>query len=297
MQLVLMVNYSLILTQLINGAVLGLILVLISLGLSIIFGSLGIINFAHGDLLLVGAYIGWVVTNATGMFLAGVIAAGIIVGVLGAAIERTTLRRIYDYDPLLQLLLTFGLAELLRGAVILIWGRSGKEINTPAWGSGGVDLFFVTYPKYRLIVILLSVLLVISLYLVLNRTDIGLIIRAGTHNRQMVQALGIDITNIFLFVFGLGAAIAGIAGALISPIRGVYPSLGIELLIPSFVVVVVGGVGSFKGSVVGGLLVGMAIVLTGVVYSSASQIIIYILMATILIVRPRGLFGERGVVE
>lgn len=292
-----MVNYILILTQLINGAVLGLILVLISLGLSIIFGSLGIINFAHGDLLLVGAYIGWVVTNATGMFLAGVIAAGIIVGVLGAAIERTTLRRIYDYDPLLQLLLTFGLAELLRGAVILIWGRSGKEINTPAWGSGGVDLFFVTYPKYRLIVIFLSILLVISLYLVLNRTDIGLIIRAGTHNRQMVQALGIDITNIFLFVFGLGAAIAGIAGALISPIRGVYPSLGIELLIPSFVVVVVGGVGSFKGSVVGGLLVGMAIVLTGVVYSSASQIIIYILMATILIARPRGLFGERGVVE
>lgn len=292
-----MVNYSLILTQLINGVVLGLILVLIALGLSIIFGSMGIINFAHGDLLLVGAYVGWVVTTLTGLFIVGIIAAGAAVGLLGAAIERTTLRRIYDYDPLLQLLLTFGIAELLRGAIIIIWGRSGKEMNTPAWGSGSVNLGILTYPKYRLIVIAISIFMVIALYLLLNRTDIGLIIRAGTHNRQMVQALGIDISNVFLFVFALGAAVAGIAGTLISPIRGVYPTLGIELLIPSFVVVVVGGAGSFKGSVVGGLIVGMAIVMTGVIYSSASQIIIYILMAIILVTRPRGLFGERGVVS
>lgn len=291
-----MVNYGLLLTQVLNGVVLGMILVLIALGLSIIFGSLGIINFAHGDLLLVGAYTAWIVTTTFGSFIGGILAAAVAVGVLGGIIERTTLSRIYDYDPLLQLLLTFGIAELLRGAVVMIWDRSGKEMNPPAWGSGSVDLFLFTYPKYRLIVVFIAALLVVGLYLLLNRTDIGLVIRAGTHDRQMVQALGIDISKVFLIVFALGAAVAGVAGALIGPIRGVYPTLGIELLIPSFVVVVVGGVGSFKGSVVGGLLVGLAIVLTGVVYSSASQMIIYVLMILVLIVRPRGLFGERGVV-
>jgi branched-subunit amino acid ABC-type transport system permease component len=293
-----MVNTGLLLTQALNGIVLGLIFVLVALGLTIIFGTLGIVNFAHGDLLLLGAYITWLTYSATGIFLLGILIGGITVGILGAVIELTTLRRIYDYDPTLQLLLTFGLAELLRGAVILVWGRSGKELSPPDWLGGSVEIAgIITYPKYRLTVILTGILLILSFYYLLNKTDTGLIIRAGTQDRQMVQALGIDISNIFMLVFALGAAVAAVAGGLIGPIRGVDPQLGIDLLIPSFVVVVVGGIGSFKGSVVAGLLIGMAVVMTGVVYSSASQLIIYILMAVILVIRPRGLFGEKGVVQ
>jgi len=284
-----------LLTQMFNGLVLGMILVLISLGLSIIFGMMGIVNFAHGDLLLVGVYVAWTVTEMTGNIIAGFLVAPIAVAGLGLVVERFLLQRTYDHGPLLQLLLTFGLAEFLRGSVQLVWGSTGKEFQTPEWGTGMIDLVAFNYPAYRLFVITAAAAIVLATYLFITRTDIGLIIRAGTQDREMVGTLGLEVSRVFLIVFALGAALAGIAGALIGPIRGANPTLGVDLLIPSFVVVVIGGIGSFRGSIVAGVLVGELIVLTGLVFSSASQVVIFVLMAIILWVRPRGLFGREGV--
>ncbi len=284
--------------QLFNGLVLGMILVLISLGLTIIFGLLGVINFAHGDLLLVGTYVSWTVMDASGSFLLGIGAALVATLALGMILERTLLRYTYGrHGALLQLLLTFGIAELVRGSVILIWGRTGKNFATPSWGSSSIDLILFTYPIYRVFVIVAAAVLIVAVYLFLNRTDLGLLIRAGTQDREMVDMLGIDVSRLYMLVFGIGVALAGTAGALIGPVRGAFPTLGIELLIPAFVVVVIGGLGSFRGSVVAGILIGELQVMTGVFYSEASQAIVFVFMALVLLVRPRGLFGQEGVVE
>lgn len=285
-------------TQLFNGLVLGMTLVLVSLGLTIIFGLLGVINFAHGDILLVGTYLAWTVQAETGSFLLAIVIALVGTFLLGLVLERTLLRYTYGrYGVFLQLLLTFGIAEFLRGGVMLVWGQSGKNFPSPSWAQGSVDLILFTYPLYRSLVIVIGGALIVGLYLFLNRTDLGLLIRAGTQDREMVDALGIDISRIYLLVFGIGAGLAGIAGALIGPIRAAYPTLGIELLIPAFVVVVVGGLGSFRGTIVAGLLVGVLQIMTGVVYAQASGVIVFVLMAIVLLVRPRGLFGKEGVIE
>ncbi|WP_227378152.1 branched-chain amino acid ABC transporter permease [Haladaptatus halobius] len=288
------VNY--LLTQLLNGIALGMILVLIAFGLSIIFGLMGVVNFAHGEFLLVGTYVALTVIQITGSFLLGLIAAPIAVALLGAVVERFTLRPIYDRDILLQLLLTFGLAEIIREVVMIIWGRTGTSFPTPSWAVGTLDFTLFTYPMYRLFVISLAALIVVSVYVFLTQTDTGLIIRGATADREMVNALGIDVKQTFLVVFAIGSAIAGIAGALIGPLRSAYPTLGIDLIIPAFVVVVVGGLGSLRGSILAGLLIGELMVLTGVVYSPMSNVIIFVFMALLLLVRPRGLFG-REVVE
>lgn len=284
--------------QLFNGLVLGMILVLVSLGLTIVFGLLGVINFAHGDTLLVGTYVAWTVMDTTGSFLLGVGSAVLVTLVLGIIIERGLLRFTYGrYDALLQLLLTFGIAEFLRGAVIFVWGQTGKNFANPAWGQESVDLVLFTYPVYRIFVIIAAAALIGLVYLFLERTDLGLLIRAGTQDREMVNALGVDVSKLYMFVFGIGAALAGTAGALIGPIRGATPTIGISILIPAFVVVVVGGLGSFRGTIIAGILIGELQVMTGVFYPAASQVIVFVFMAIILLVRPRGLFGEEGVVE
>jgi branched-subunit amino acid ABC-type transport system permease component len=284
--------------QLFNGLVLGMILILVSLGLTIIFGLLGVINFAHGDTLLVGTYLAWTVITATGNFLLAIGAAVVGTLVLGMVLERTLLRYTYNrYDALLQLLLTFGIAEFLRGVIMLVWGQTGKNFPNPAWGDSSIDLVLFTYPAYRVFVIFAAGALIVATYLFLNRTDLGLLIRAGTQDREMVDTLGIDVSRLYMLVFGIGAALAGIAGALIGPIRGASPTLGITLLIPAFVVVVVGGLGSFRGTIVAGILIGELQVMTGVFYSAASQVIPFVFMALVLLVRPRGLFGEEGVID
>lgn len=285
-------------TQLFNGLMLGMTLVLVSLGLTIIFGFLGVINFAHGDILLVGTYLAWTIQNATGSFILAILTALVGTFVLGIVLERTLLRYTYGkYDALLQLLLTFGIAEFLRGGVMLVWGQSGKNFPNPTWAQGSIDLVLFTYPLYRVFVIVAAGVLIGALYLLLERTDIGLLIRAGTQDREMVDALGIDVSRIYLLVFGIGAALAGTAGALIGPVRAAYPTLGIDLLIMAFVVVVVGGLGSFRGSIIAGILIGELQVLTGMFYSQASEVVVFVFMAIILVVRPRGLFGEEGVIE
>lgn len=285
------------LTQLFNGLMLGMIFVLIATGLTIIFGMMGIINFAHGDLLLVGTYVAWATWGATGSMIAGLILAPIIVGLVGAIIEIFTLRPIYDRDILLQLLITFGIAEVLRGSVMFIWGPRGHNFPIPEWGQVTINLGLFTYPGYRLFAIVLASLLLIGVYIMLTQTDIGITIRAGTMDREMVNALGIDLQRIYLIVFVIGAALAGVAGALIGPIQGATPNLGIELLVPAFVVVVIGGMGSLRGTLVSGILVGELMVIVGVLFPRAAEASIYLAMVAVLLLRPRGLFGQEGMLE
>lgn len=279
-------------SQVFNGLVLGMIFVLIALGLSIIFGLMGVVNFAHGEFVLVGVYVALTATQVTGTLIGGLIAAPIAVAILGFLIERFTLRPIYDRNPLLQILLTFGLAEIIREGVQIVYGRSGKPFPTPSWGQLSVDLGLFQYPVYRLFVIFAAAAIILGVYVLFTRTDVGLVIRASTQDREMVNALGIDVKRMYIVVFILGSAIAGLAGALIGPVRGARPLLGFELIVPAFVVVVVGGLGSLRGSIIAGLLIGQVVVLTGIFNSSLSNVIIYIFMAAVLLIRPRGLFGR-----
>lgn len=285
------------LTQLLNGFSLGLIFVLVSIGLTVMFGLMGVVNFAHGDFLLVGAYVTWIVTDVTGSVFIGFGMSIIAVALLSFMVEYTLLRRIYEYDPLLQLLITFGLAEVIREGVEIIWGTQGKNVPLGTWVSDPVDLVLFTYPTYRLFVTVAGVLITIATYLFLTRTDYGLVISAGTHDREMVDTLGIDISKTYTLVFVMAGGLVGLAGGLVAPIRSVYPTLGVDLLIPSFIVVIVGGVGSFRGSVIAGILIGEIVVFTSIVQSSLSNVVIFALMAVVLLLRPRGLFGKEGALE
>lgn len=283
--------------QIMNGIVLGMTYVLIATGLSLIFGTMGIINFAHGDMLLLGTYVAWWSATQLGSHVIGFILAPLIVIVIGVAIEFIGLRRTYDRSPLLQLLLTFGIAEMLRQSIQFIWGRTAKSFPNPSWATGTVSIGSFSYSSYRLFVIFSTVAILAGLYWFLKKTDVGIIIRAGTEDREMVNMLGINIYLVFTIVFAVGAGLAGVAGALIGPIRNATPLLGVNLLIPSFVVVIVGGVGSYIGTVISGLAIGIIVVLTGVVAPQFSNIVIFIIMAVVLLSRPQGLFGEEGVLQ
>lgn len=284
---------DLIVAQAFNGVVLGMTFVLLAVGLTLIFGMMNIVNFAHGALLLLGAYAAWTVTAATGSIVAGIVAAPVAVAVVGVGVERFGITRIYDEELLIQLLLTFGIAEIMTGVVEAVWGRTNRQMTTAELG-GSVDLVAFTYPVFRMIVVAVAAGAVVALYLFLTRTDYGLVVRGAIQDREMTAALGVDVGRAFVVVFAIGAGLAGLAGALVSPIRGVYPALGAELLVPAFVVVVVGGMGSLKGSVVSGLVLGQVVVFTSLVYPAASQVVIYVAMALVLLVRPRGLFGEEA---
>lgn len=283
--------------QIFNGVILGLIFVLIASGLSLIFGVLGVINFAHGDLLVVGTYSAWAVSKATGSFFLGVVVATIAVAAVGLVIERSMLQFTYTRSPILQFLLTLGIAEILREGVQIIWGRKNKIFPLPEWGSGSVDLVLFSYPVYRLFVIAVTLVILLGLYLFLNRTDIGIVIRAASRDRDMTGALGVNVERVFIIVFVLGAALAGIAGALIGPIRSVSPTLGVDLLIPSFVVVIIGGLGSLRGSIIGGLIVGQILVLSSFFFSGFGRVLVFASMAVVLLLRPRGLYGREGMFD
>ncbi len=283
--------------QIFNGLILGLIFVLIASGLSLIFGVLGVINFAHGDLLVVGTYSAWAASKATGSFFLGVAVATVVVAAIGLLIERSMLQFTYTRSPILQFLLTLGIAEILREGVQIIWGRQNKIFQLPDWGTGSVDLVLFSYPVYRLFVIAVTLIILLGLYLFLNRTDIGIVIRAASRDRDMTGALGVNVERVFIIVFVLGAALAGIAGALIGPIRSVSPTLGVDLLIPSFVVVIIGGLGSLRGSIIGGLIVGQILVLSSFFFSGFGRVLVFASMAVVLLLRPRGLYGREGMFD
>ena len=277
---------------LLNGLVLGALYVLMALGLSIIFGMVGVINFAHGALFTLGAYTAYQVQGALG-FAGALVVAPVLVGILGMLIEATLLRRLYLEDPLQGLLLTFGLAMVLEQGIRLLCGRSPKQFEVPAGLAGALALGSLTYSKYRSFILLAVVLLIVGLVLFLQKTAIGTIVRAGSRDPMMVRLLGISLTPVLTLVFGLGVALAALAGVLSAPLGGVQPAMGVNVGTAALVVVTIGGLGSLAGAIVSGLLVGQVVSLSIYFQPRAAEASMYVLMAVILLLRPRGLMGER----
>lgn len=279
--------------QLFNGLVLGALLVLVAMGLTIIFGALGVVNFAHGALYMVGAYAGYVTFLYSHSFLLAMATGAVFVLGLGAALERGLIRFFYARPPEDQILVTFGVAIVLVEAVRQIFGGVSRRTDEPAWGEGIVNLGLLYYPRYQVEVLGIVVLALVALYLVLYRTKIGLILRAGIEDPLMVNMLGVNVDRTFLLVFGLGAMAAGFAGVVNSPIVSVDPDMGAPILVQCFVVIVIGGVGSFWGAVAGGMIAGEILALTTMVAPDYAEVMLFAAMALILIVRPQGLFGAQ----
>lgn len=277
-----------------DGMVRGSILAVSAIGLTIIFGLMGIVNFSHGAFYALGAYIGLSLIqylgNFAGFFIA-LLVAPLIAGIIGYIVEKTLIRRIYTRDGILPaLLLTFGLMLAIHGMLKLFWGVSQYSLSEPEIMSIAVPV--LNYPFYRLFAILVSAIAIMLIWLLLHETDIGLIIRSATSNRKMTRALGINIDRTFSMVFALGVGVAALGGILHAPIVGASPDMGIRILIQSFVVVVIGGLNSFRGSIIAALLIGQVQTLAFVVWSPMTDVIIFVLMAVILILRPQGLLGK-----
>ena len=292
-----MPELSTLLAQVFTGLVLGMIYVLLAIGLSLIFGLMTVVNFAHGALFMLGAYFGVFVLTYTKSFWIALIVAPLMVGALGLLMERFLIRRLYGRSPDDPLLLTFGLSLILVEGVKLLWGKIGLTLDPPRALAGAVNLGFMSFPAYRIFLIGVTVAVLIGLYFFLGRTNIGLIIRAGSRDPLMVRALGIDLGRVWLVVFGIGTALAGLAGILAGPMRGAYAEMGVTMVIESFVVIVVGGMGSLLGAVVAGLLIGQVVGLTSLFMPKAAEIMVFVVMAVVLLVRPSGLFGEAGLAE
>ena len=283
--------------QAFTGLVLGGILVLMAVGLSLIFGLMTVVNFSHGALYMLGAYVAFSVFGLTKSFWLSLILAPLIVGTVGLLIERVLIRPLYGRSPDDPLLLTFGLSLVLVESVKVVWGKVGLTVDPPRDLAGAVNLGFMNFPVYRLFVVAVTAAVLIGLWLLLEKTNIGLVIRAGTKDPLMVRALGVDLGKIWFIVFGLGIGLAGLAGVLAAPMRGVYAEMGVEIIIECFVVVVVGGMGSLPGAVVAGLLIGEIVSLTTFFAPKLAEIVVFLVMAVVLLVRPSGLFGEAGLAE
>ncbi len=279
-----------------GGLVLGLIYVAIAVGLTIIFGTLRLVNFAHGAFYAIGAYVGLVIAQHIGVGWAFV-AAPIAVALFAVLLDRLVLRSFYDKEPTAQLLVTFGIALVVEETLRLIFGATTQQYRMPEALQGSVTLGPITYPAYRLLFAAGVIVMLALVWLFIERTNYGLIVRAGIRDRIMVQLLGGNIRQASTIVFALGAAIAGLVGAAATPIYSIDPATGFAFLVPSFVVVVVGGLGSFWGAVLGGLLIGELQSLTNLAYAPASNVVIYLCMALVLLLRPQGLLGESEVIR
>ncbi|MPZ22640.1 MAG: branched-chain amino acid ABC transporter permease [Dehalococcoidia bacterium] len=285
------VDFNLWATQLFTGIVLGLTLILLAVGLSLIFGLMGVVNFAHGAFYALGAYLGFVVIDGTGNYWLALAVAPIGLVLAGFITERGFVRPLTGRSPYEPLLLTFGLTFVIAESLKLIFGPIGKPFEIPELFRGVVDFGFFVFPKFQIFRGGVALLVVAVVWLLLERTDMGRVVRAGTQDRVMVEALGINLTAIRAVVFALGIGLAGLAGVLSAPMVGVHPDMGLEILLFSFIVVVVGGLGSFWGPVLAGLLVGLVISFTTLYQPEWSQISVFVLMAVILLLRPRGLVG------
>ena len=291
------VSLAALAAQVFTGLVLGGIFVLLAVGLSLIFGLMTVVNFSHGALYMLGAYFGFVLFTRTGSFLAALVMAPLLVGVLGLAIERLLIRPLYGRGPDDPLLLTFGLSLVIVEVARIVWGKIGLTLDPPRALAGAVNLGFTYFPTYRLFVIAVTALVLVGLWLFLEKTNVGLVIRAGSRDPLMVRALGFHLERIWFLVFGIGAGLAGLAGILAGPMRGAYAEMGVTIIIESFVVVVVGGMGSLVGAVVSGLLIGQVVSLTTFFAPKLAEIVVFITMAVVLLLRPSGLFGEAGLGE
>nr|WP_207890502.1 branched-chain amino acid ABC transporter permease [Rubrobacter taiwanensis] len=284
-------DISFLVVQILTGLAYGMLLFMISVGLSVIFGLMGIVNLAHGVFFVVGAYLALSVLDMGANFLVALGVAMLAMALLGVMIERFLLFRSYG-NELNQVLLTFGLAFVLADVIKMIWGARLQSLPTPAVLDFSVTLAGITFPTYRLAVVLVGCIVAVVLWYLETRTRTGAIIRAGVDDREMVSALGINITLVFAGVFAFGAALAGMGGVLGGPILGMYPDMGFDILVLSLIVVVLGGLGTWKGAFVGGILVGMVQIFGQAYFPSLSLVIVFLLMAVVLLIRPSGLFGR-----
>jgi branched-chain amino acid transport system permease protein len=284
---------QLLLFNITNGLIIGAFYVLMALGLSLILNLSNVINFAHGGFLVIGGYIAYTITPYVG-FWGALVIAPFLTGVLGLIIERVLISRVYGRDPLYSLLLTFGLAFMIEDGTRFIWGAQGKPVTVPAILAQPLskELFFIT--GYRLFMVVVVVISVSLLFVVLRYTRLGIRIRAGTLDLETVAALGINVRMLRSLNFAGGVFLAGLSGVLAAGQLGLEPTMGTGLLMPSFIAIIVGGVGSLPGTLIGGLLIGVASGITAVFLPAASEAIMFVLMAVILLIRPRGLLGEEG---
>ena len=289
-----MINWPNFVSQLFNGLALGALLALISSGLTIIYGTLGVLNLAHGAMFMLGGYAGLVAYNYTESFIVAVIAGSLFVMVLGVAIERVIIRHFYHRPHEDQLLVTFGLGICLVETVRFFFTSQSQIVPPPAIFQGITSLGFLFYPTYRLAVVGIVAVALGALFLVLYRTRLGLIVRAGIEDSVMVDSLGINVYRVFMIVFGIGAMAAGFAGIINAPVISLTPGIGDDILVQTFVVVVIGGVGSFPGAILGGLIAGEIISITSMFNPGYAYVMLFAAMALVLVLRPHGLLGTQG---
>jgi len=284
---------ELLLFNITNGLIIGAFYVLMALGLSLILNLSNVINFAHGGFLVIGGYIAYTITPYVGFWGALVIAPP-LTAVIGLVVERVLIRPLYGRDPLYSLLLTFGLAFMIEDGTRFIWGAQGKPVTVPDFLSAPLsnDFFFIT--GYRLFMVVTVIVVIAALFALLRYTRLGIRIRAGTLDLETVAALGVNVRMLRTLNFAVGIYLAGLSGVLAAGQLGLEPTMGTGLLMPSFIAIIVGGVGSLPGTLFGGLLIGVASGVTAMFFPAASEAVIYVMMAIVLLVRPRGLFGEEG---
>jgi branched-chain amino acid transport system permease protein len=284
---------QLVLFNLFNGLIIGAFYALMALGLSLILNLSGIINFAHGGFLAIGGYLAYSLAPSLG-FWGALVVAPILTALIGLLVERVLIRRLYGRDPLYSLLLTFGLAFIFEDGTRWLWGPATVPFATPEWLSSPLSNEFFFLTGYRVFMVVLVVVAVLALFLILNRTRLGMRIRAGTSDLETVSVLGVNTRVLRNLNFALGVYLAGLAGVLAAGMLGLQPTIGSTLIMPSFVAIIIGGLGSLPGTLLGGLLIGAASGVVTVFFPSASEAVIYVIMGIVLLVRPRGLLGEEG---
>ena len=289
-----MITWPNFVSQLFNGLATGTLLALISSGLTIIYGTLGVLNLAHGAMFMLGGYAGYVALQATGSFVIAVIAGALFLVVVGGILELVVIRHFYGRPPEDQLLVTFGIAIVIVELVRFGFGSLSKTVPPPSWAAGVTPMGFLIYPTYRIVVAGIAAAALGALYVILYRTRLGMIVRAGIEDSGMVGMLGINVYRVFMVVFGVGAMAAGFAGIVNAPVVSLTPDMGESILVQAFVVVVIGGVGSFPGAILGGLIAGEILSLTSMIDPAYSGVMLFAVMTLVLLVRPQGLLGSLG---
>jgi len=288
------INWANFVSQMFNGLVLGALLALISSGLTIIYGTLGVLNLAHGAMFMLGGYAGYVAYSYTDSFIVAVIAGSLFVMVAGVVMERVIIRHFYGRPDEDQLLVTFGIGIVMVELVRFFFGSLSLTVPAPQILSGITSLGFMFYPTYRLALVGIIAVALLALFLVLYRTRIGMIVRAGIEDSVMVDSLGINVYRVFMVVFGIGAMAAGFAGIVNAPVVSLTPDMGEAILVQTFVVVVIGGVGSFPGAILGGLIAGEIISITSMINPGYAYVMLFAAMTLVLVLRPHGLLGSQS---
>ena len=282
---------------LLNGLSRAMLLFVIAAGLSLIFGLMGVVNFAHGAMYALGGYIAVVVASVVGNFWITLLIAPFIVGILGLLVEYVTIRPLYGRDPIYGVLLTFGLTIVIDEGILLIWGPGPQQFSAPEILQGPIQLFGTFYPRYRLFVTAFGAIIALVLWVILQRTRIGMVVRAGNLDSEMVETMGINVRLVFTGMFAVGVGLAAMGGVVAGPVFSVYPGMGTSVLIEAFIVVVIGGLGSIRGSLVGALIVGVSQSIGSAYISDFVGILLFVLMIVVLVVRPYGIFGQPGLLE